>query len=106
MQWEGDGAHEVSISCYPWFLNGACRWVTKQLCGRVERKLKFSPLVAPGAEIFRLCALGDVLGVMKLIDAREASPNDVTYEGVTPLIVSVLELRETTVCSDPLEILS
>lgn len=76
-----------SISFASWLFN---HMVTlKYACGvgKVWVTLQIDRLVRPDAEIFHLCAAGDALGVQKLIADGKASPLDVTYEGVTPLMV-------------------
>jgi hypothetical protein len=58
--------------------------------GRVRRVLSSARLVPDTSLIFKLCEIGDTLGVQQLIADGEASPFDTTRTGQTPLLVRTL----------------
>ncbi|KIW59334.1 hypothetical protein PV05_03788 [Exophiala xenobiotica] len=82
-------AREVTISFASWLFNRAVALISHCNPNLTEMTLQIARLVRPDAEIFHLCAAGDALGVRKLIADGKASASDVTYEGMTPLMVSL-----------------
>jgi hypothetical protein len=80
---------EVSISFGSWLFNRTVALISHCSRNRIEMTLRIDRLVRPDAEIFHLCAAGDALGVRRLIADGKASASDVTYEGMTPLMVSL-----------------
>jgi hypothetical protein len=80
---------EVSISFGSWLFNRGVALISHCSPNRMGMTLQIDRLVRPDAEIFHLCAAGDALGVRKLIADGKASASDVTYEGLTPLMVSL-----------------
>jgi N-terminal domain on NACHT_NTPase and P-loop NTPases len=81
---------EWRIGLTPWFLSTAISIITQRSLGKVKRTLETCCLVPPDAEIFSVCAMGDNAAIRRLIADGKASPFDVTFEGVTPLAVSLL----------------
>ena len=87
----GDNVHadarEVSISFASWLFNRTAALISHCSRNRIGMTLQIDRLVRRDAEIFHFCAEGDVLSVRKLIAAGKASASDVTYDGITPLMV-------------------
>ncbi|KAK5242386.1 hypothetical protein LTR96_007223 [Exophiala xenobiotica] len=84
---------EVFISLGSWLFNRAVALISHSSRNRIEMTLRIDRLVRPDAEIFHLCAAGDALGVRKLIADGKASASDVTYEGITLLMVAAYYLQ-------------
>ncbi|KAK5452822.1 hypothetical protein LTS15_006970 [Exophiala xenobiotica] len=89
--------HEVSISFESWLFNRAVALISHCSPNRTGMTLQIDRLVRPDAEIYHLCAAGDALGIRKLIADGKASASDVTYEGVTPLMVAAY-YQQADVC--------
>ena len=77
----------MSINFAPWLSNMALTLTSMTSCRGTKRVLETSRLVSPDALIFILCAIGDGNAVRRLISEGKASAFDVTFEGVTPLMV-------------------
>ncbi|KAK5556558.1 hypothetical protein LTR46_005750 [Exophiala xenobiotica] len=84
---------EVFISLGSWLFNRGVALISHSSRNRIEMTLRIDRLVRPDAEIFHLCAAGDALGVRRLIADGKASASDVTYEGMTPLMVAAYYLQ-------------
>ena len=102
-QSRADGDHPSATSSRyrllfpPWLLNLSIALITQRSFGSVSACLETQRLVPACAEIFRLCATGDIVGTQKLIAAGKASVHDASYEGVTPLAIAAA-YRQADTC--------
>ncbi|KIW29160.1 uncharacterized protein PV07_04996 [Cladophialophora immunda] len=78
----------MSVSFASWIFSTALSFMFDRRPQGIRVALQINRLVRPDAEIFHLCAAGDAMGVRRSIADGKASGCDVTYEGVTPLMVA------------------
>ncbi|KIX99458.1 uncharacterized protein Z520_05034 [Fonsecaea multimorphosa CBS 102226] len=86
-----------SISLTSWIFNNAVAFMLDSRPPRIQLTLQIDRLVPPDAEIFHLCAAGGAIGVGRSIADGKSSASDITYEGVTPLMVAAY-YRHADVC--------
>ncbi|KIW79526.1 hypothetical protein Z517_06138 [Fonsecaea pedrosoi CBS 271.37] len=79
---------KLSVSFASWMFNNLVAFMFDSRPQRFQLTLQINRLVPPDAEIFHLCAAGDTIGVGRSIAEGKSSASDVTYEGVTPLMVA------------------
>ncbi|OAL38019.1 hypothetical protein AYO20_02852 [Fonsecaea nubica] len=79
---------KLSVSFASWMFNNLVAFMFDSRPQRFQLTLQINRLVPPDAEIFHLCAAGDAIGVGTSIAGGKSSASDVTYEGVTPLMVA------------------
>lgn len=72
-----------------WLSNTGLGMITRSAGTQVHRTLTTYNFVDPKAAIFKACATGDDMLLQQLVDNRDASPFDVTCDGVTPLHASL-----------------
>ncbi len=86
----------------PWFL-GMTRMAFEFYSNRAPSGWDFSiktyNIVSMDAPIFKLARGGDVGGMRKLLDSRQASPFDLDVFGITPLYVRQTSSSTSGLCS-------